>query len=160
MLTTITRATELRKQSKYQESRDLLQSLLGDDAFSAKAHLHVAWAYDNEGQERQAAPHYLAALEGALSPTERFDALLGLASTYRSLGMYEEALAYFEHIMTEYPDSIEVQPFYAMCLYNTGRHKDATALLLKLLVSTTKSDSIRSYRQAIELYAKDLDKTW
>lgn len=96
-----------------------------------------------------------------LSLVERFDALFGLAaSTYRSLGMYSEALIYFEQTLNEYPSSIEVQPFYAMCLYNLGRHKEATSLLLKLLVSTTNSDAINEYQRAISLYAQDLDKTW
>lgn len=47
-----------------------------------------------------------------------------------------------------------------MCLYNLGRHKEAIALLLELLVSTTNDESIKAYQQAILLYAKDLDKRW
>jgi tetratricopeptide (TPR) repeat protein len=74
--------------------------------------------------------------------------------------MYSEALTYFEQTLSEYPNSVEVQPFYAMCLYNLGRHKEATSLLLELLVSTTNSDAIKEYQRAISLYAKDLDRTW
>lgn len=160
MATVLQKAIELRKQGHYHESRVLLESLLTDSVDAAKAHLHIAWSYDNEGKEQQATKHYLASLEGSLSKTERFDALFGLASTYRSLGKYEAALEYFEQTLDEYPDSIEVKPFYAMCLYNTGRHKEATSLLLDLLISTTKSEAIKEYQRAIELYAKDLDKTW
>jgi len=153
-------AIALRKQANYQASRDLLITLLSDRQYAAKAHLHIAWSYDNEGKEQQAIEHYLASLCGPISSTERFDALFGLASTYRSLGEYQQALSYFEQTISEYPDSIEVQPFYAMCLYNLGRHKEATALLLKLLVSTTNSEDIKQYQRAITLYAEDLDRTW
>ncbi|MFM2601024.1 tetratricopeptide repeat protein [Vibrio fortis] len=156
----IKQAIELRKESKYQESRALLRTILNDDTFAAKAHLQIAWSYDNEGKEQEAIDHYLSSLSGSLSSAERFDALFGLASTYRSLGMYSEALTYFEQTLSEYPNSVEVQPFYAMCLYNLGRHKEATSLLLELLVSTTNSDAIKEYQRAISLYAQDLDRTW
>ena len=156
----IKQAIELRKESKYQESRALLRTILNDDTFAAKAHLQIAWSYDNEGKEQEAIEHYLSSLSGSLSSVERFDALFGLASTYRSLGMYSEALTYFEQTLSEYPNSVEVQPFYPMCLYNLGRHKETTSLLLELLVSTTNNDAIKEYQRAISLYAKDLDRTW
>ena len=156
----IKQAIDLRKESKCQESRALLKTLLNDKTFAAKAHLQIAWSYDNEGKEQEAIEHYLSSLSGSLSSVERFDALFGLASTYRSLGMYSEALTYFEQTLSEYPNSVEVQPFYAMCLYNLGRHKEATSLLLELLVSTTNSDAIKEYQRAISLYAQDLDRTW
>ncbi|CAH1559592.1 tetratricopeptide repeat protein [Vibrio rotiferianus] len=156
----IKRAIELRKEAKYKESRALLSTLLNDESYASKAHLQIAWSYDNEGKERDAINHYLSSLSGRLSSQERFDALFGLASTYRSLGNYSEALSYFEQTMSEYPNAIEVQPFYAMCLYNLGLHKEATSLLLELLVSTTSSDAIKEYKRAISLYARDLDRTW
>ncbi|MFM2609665.1 tetratricopeptide repeat protein [Vibrio chagasii] len=153
-------AIERRKEAKYRESRALLGSLLNNDKYSARAHLQIAWSYDNEGKEKEAITHYLLSLSGVLSLTERFDALFGLASTYQSLGMYAEALNYFEQTLKDYPSSVAVQPFYAMCLYNLGRHKEATSLLLELLVSTTNSEAIKAYQRAISLYAQDLDKTW
>ncbi|GAB7219597.1 tetratricopeptide repeat protein [Vibrio comitans] len=156
----IKQAIELRKEAKHKESRGLLTTLLNDENYAAKAHLQIAWSYDNEGKEQVAVAHYLSSLSGLLSSVERFDALFGLASTYRSLGMYSDALSYFEQTLSEYPSSIEVQPFYAMCLYNLGRHKEATSLLLKLLVSTTNNDEIKEYQRAISLYAQDLDRTW
>lgn len=160
MITIIDQAIALRKEAKYQESIALLTTLLNNENYSAKAHLQIAWSYDNEGNEREAIAHYLSSLSGLLSPTERFDALFGVACTYRSLGMYSEALGYFDQTLNGYPSSIEVQPFYAMCLYNLGRHKEATSLLLELLISTTNSDAIKAYKPAISLYARDLDKTW
>ncbi|AQM66605.1 Tetratrico peptide repeat protein [Vibrio campbellii] len=156
----INQAIELRKTEKHHESRALLKTLLNEKAYTAKAHLQIAWSYDNEGKEHDAVTHYQLSLKGTLSSVERFDALFGLASTYRSIGEYAEAIKYFEQALSEYPDAIEVQPFYAMCLYNLGRHKEATSLLLELLLSTTDSDAINKYQRAISLYAQDLDKTW
>lgn len=156
----IEKAISLRKETKYNESRALLKSLLNNESYAAKAHLQIAWSYDNEGREQEAIGHYKSSLSGILSATERFDALFGLGCTYRSLGDYSEALEYFEQTLSEYPDSIEVQPFYAMCLYNLGRNKEATSLLLDLLVSTTDSKAIKEYQRAILMYSKDLDRKW
>ncbi|MGF1841637.1 hypothetical protein L4C39_00310, partial [Vibrio clamense] len=83
----IKQAIELRKEARYQESRALLSTLLNDENYVAKAHLQIAWSYDNEGKEQEAVGHYLSSLSGLLSSVERFDALFGLASTYRSLGI-------------------------------------------------------------------------
>lgn len=160
MESTIENAIKLRQLGKFAESRLLLGTLLPNPKLGARAHLQIAWSYDNEGKEREAIFHYESALVGPLPKTECFEALFGLASTLRSLGRYEKALQYFERTLSEHPDSIGVQPFYAMCLYNLGRHKEATALLLELLVSTTESDAIIEYQRAILLYAKDLDRKW
>ncbi|OEF81241.1 tetratricopeptide repeat protein [Vibrio breoganii] len=156
----IENAIALRKEGKYSQSREQLEGLISSELYQGRAHLHIAWSYDNEGKEQLAISHYQQALLGKLTSIERFDTLFGLASTFRSLGQYEIALSYFEQTMSEYPDSVEVQPFYAMCLYNLGEHKRATSLLLELLVSTTSSAAIKEYQRAILLYAKDLDQTW
>ncbi|ELA7191260.1 MULTISPECIES: tetratricopeptide repeat protein [unclassified Vibrio] len=156
----IENAIALRQKGHHKESRKQLRLLLDDKKYQGKAHLHIAWSYDNEGKEVEAIDHYLTSLSGELSTIERFDSLFGLASTYRSIGEYNQALNYFEQTIAEYPESLEVKPFYAMCLYNLGRHKEATSLLLDLLVSTTDNESIKDYQRAISLYAKDLDRKW
>ncbi|GEM79157.1 hypothetical protein VSU01S_14020 [Vibrio superstes NBRC 103154] len=150
----------MRKEGKYSESRRLLEGLLLNEHYQGQAHLHIAWSFDNEGREQLAISHYQQALLGKLTSIERFDTLFGLASTFTSLGQYKKALRYFEKTIDEYPNSVEVQPFYAMCLYNLGEHKKATSLLLELLISTTSSEAIKEYQRAILLYAKDLDQKW
>lgn len=156
----IKQAIALRKTGEFAQSRALLTPLLRDNYTGGVAALHIAWSYDNEGRESDAVSYYQAALSCPLTKSERFDALFGLASTQRSLGRYDEALTTFEMTMTEYPDAAEVIPFYAMCLYNVGRPKEAISRLLTLLVSTTDLDAIKQYQRAILLYADDLDKTW
>lgn len=158
-------AIALRESGNHNKSRLMLAELLPDPEFGARAHLHTAWSYDNEGKESQAVSHYESALVGPLSGTDRFDALFGLSSTLRSLGRYENAVHYFEQTLREYPKATfpqvkAIQPFYAMCLYNLGRNKEAVSLLLELLVDNTNNDEIKQYERAIRLYAEDLDRTW
>ncbi|SDH91387.1 Tetratrico peptide repeat-containing protein [Vibrio xiamenensis] len=156
----IDNAVALRKSGNHIASIALLEPLLAHDAYRAQASLHIAWNHDQQSQEQQAVQHYQAALEGPLLPSDRFDALFGLASTLRSLGDYQQARHYFELTLQEFPEHLEVKPFYAMCLYNLGDSKSALALLLELLVSTTDNAAIQDYQRAIRLYAADLDRTW
>ena len=160
METTIAEAIELRRAGEFDASRALLTTLLDNARYAPRAHLHIAWSYDQESKESAALPHYESALHGELETDDRFETLFGLASTLRSLGRYEDAIGYFERTIADYPERIEVKPFYAMCLYNLGQHKAATELLLDLLASTTDSAAIKRYQRAISLYAKDLDRTW
>ncbi len=44
MESVIEQAIDLRKAPNYQESRALLTTLLGDENYVAKAHLHIAWS--------------------------------------------------------------------------------------------------------------------
>jgi hypothetical protein len=50
--------------------------------------------------------------------------------------------------------------FRAMALYNVGDSKEACQVLLRVLSETTADERIRSYRNAIDIYAADLDRTW
>ena len=156
----IDQSIKLRRSEAYDESRELLSTLFVNPEYKAKAHLYTAFTFDNEGKETDAIFHYETALAGELSSSDRFEGLLGLASTLRSLGQYADALVYFEKLTLDYPNALEYQPFYAMCLYNVGEHKKATALLLYLLINTTNSEAIKEYHRAIRLYSKDLDRKW
>lgn len=156
----IERAIALRRSQMHEESRALLSDLLLDPALKSQAHLNIAWSFDSEGKENEAIPHYKECLKGHLSKEDRFNALLGLASTLRCLGHFEEASPYFQTLSDEYPDSEAVKPFFAMCLYNCGQPKKAVEMLLSTLLSTTNSDEILAYSTALSLYSEDIERTW
>jgi predicted Zn-dependent protease len=101
------------------------------------------------------------ALDGdGLSAVERRGALLGLGSTYRTLGLYPEAVAVLESGATEFPDDRALAVFLAMARYNAGDPKQAVAGLLTLLVETSSDPEIQRYHRAITQYADDLDRVW
>lgn len=105
-------------------------------------------------------PFYETAIDLGLDAADLEDALLGLGSTYRALGRYPEALATLDRAVTEFPNNRGIQAFRAMALHNNGRGKEACELLLSLLSATTSDDDIAGYRQAIDIYAEDLDRVW
>ncbi|GAA2225688.1 tetratricopeptide repeat protein [Streptomyces amakusaensis] len=117
----------------------------------------TAWAHDVLGREAEAVPHYERALAApGLTPEDRREALLGLGSTYRALGRYEEAERTLRLGVAEFPEHGGLRAFLAMALFNTGRHEESVRLLLELLAATSEDPSVRPFRAAIENYARDL----
>ncbi|MGW6396095.1 tetratricopeptide repeat protein [Streptomyces sp. NPDC055103] len=94
-----------------------------------------------------------------LTPDDRRGALLGLGSTYRILGRYDDAVTLLTAAAEEFPEDGSLRAFLAMALYNTGQHHESVRTLLRLLAATSDDPSVRAYRQAIEHYAEDLDAT-
>jgi tetratricopeptide (TPR) repeat protein len=99
-------------------------------------------------------------LELGLLGEERQGALLGLGSTYRTLGMYEESKLVFEEAMKEFPDCREFQVFYSMVQYNLKEYGKAMEILLKQLSETSVDEGIQSYKKAILFYSDKLDQLW
>jgi len=105
-------------------------------------------------------PFYLAAIDAGLSDEALRSAYLGLGSTYRVLGRYQEALATFDEGLSKFPGAAELEVFKSMALYNVGRNREAVAGLLAVVVETSNDQTVQSYRRAIALYAEDLDRQW
>lgn len=156
-------AVGLREQGRQEEARDRLVELAARRPEDAEVAYQTAWAHDALGLEAEAVPYYERALKptGAtgLSEEDRRGALLGLGSTFRVLGRYEEAVATLRGAAEEFPDDGALRTFLAMALFNTGDHHESARLLLRLLAATSDDASVRRYRRAIEYYAEDLDAT-
>src|SRR5690606_11311944 len=156
----------------------------------ARLNYLVACAYDGEGLEHEAVPHYakaiatglesdelrtahlglgttssatgrnVKAIAEGLEGDELRNAHLGLGSTYRAIGRYEEALDTFDRGLETFPGAPELLVFRAMTLHNLGRSEEAVSQLLKVLVEHTDDESILRYRRALEFYADRLSETW
>ncbi|GHG28880.1 tetratricopeptide repeat protein [Streptomyces zaomyceticus] len=153
-------AVALREAGRREEAREKLVALAAEHPEDAETAYQTAWAHDVLGLEAEAVSYYESALAGTgLSSEDRRGALLGLGSTYRVLGRYEEAVALLTGAVEEFPEEGALRAFLAMALYNTGEHHESTRLLLRLLAATSGDPSVRTYRRAIEHYAGDLDAT-
>lgn len=153
-------AIQLRESGKLEEARSLLLELLEQQPLNPSVWYQCAWIHDVLGLEREAVPYYKKSLELGLQEEERQGALLGLGSTYRTLGKYDNAKAVFETAMREYPDQREYQVFYAMVLYNQQAFSEAMSVLLKQLAETSSDEGIRIYKKAILFYSDKLDQIW
>ncbi|MCA0988563.1 tetratricopeptide repeat protein [Guptibacillus algicola] len=156
----IERAIEYRQEGKHQEANEMFVKLVIENPYDASVHYQCAWSFDVLGKESEAVPLYEKAIELGLPSSELEGALLGLGSTYRTLGKYEKSKGVFLKGLEQFPNNRAIQVFYAMTLYNLGENGKAMEYLLTNLVETTSDESILSYRKAIEFYSDKLDEVW
>ncbi|GGT49032.1 tetratricopeptide repeat protein [Streptomyces purpureus] len=170
-------AVALRERGEREEARGRLLALAGRWPEDREIAYQTAWAHDVLGLEAEAVPFYERALAGdgpgngagpgalsgagpgTLSDEDRAGAMLGLGSTYRVLGRYEDAERLLRRAVELFPDHGGLRTFLAMALHNTGRHEESIRLLLELLAATSDDPTVAELRPAIAFYAKDLSAT-
>ncbi len=154
------KAVASRNSGHHKESNELLLKLVQEFPNDASINYHCAWSFDLLGEESKAVPFYEKAIKLGLSSKELEGALLGLGSTYRSLGEYERSKNVFLKGIELFPDNKAIQIFYTMTLYNLNEHSKAMELLLKCLTETTTDVEITKYKTAIDFYSNKLDEIW
>jgi tetratricopeptide (TPR) repeat protein len=154
------KALELRKDGKKKESNHFLLKMVEKYPDNALINYQCAWSFDILGEESKAVPFYEKSIKQGLSGKDLEGAILGLGSTYRTLGKYEKSEKVFLKGIELFPTNRAVQVFYSMTLYNLSEHKKAMEFLLKCLIDTTTDSEILSYKEAINFYADKLDEMW
>lgn len=154
------RALQLRAEGCHAESLELLLALHAVTPDDPRINYQCAWAHDLLGRELAAVPYYERAIALGLADDDLRGALLGLGSTYRALGLYEQAARTLRRGAELFPADRAFAVFLAMSLYNLQQPGAAIELLLRQLAETTQDESILRYRRAILFYADKLDQTW
>ena len=153
-------AIYLRENGRAEEARELLLELLAEKPDDPQINYQCAWVHDSLGREREAVPFYERAIEEGLTGEDLEGAMLGLGSTYRTLGEYQRAVEALRSGTTQFPNNRAMQVFLAIALYNTGECREAVELLLRNLAETTGDEGISAYNRALLFYAGRLDETW
>lgn len=112
------------------------------------------------GEESKAVPYYKEAIQGNLNEEDLANAYLGLGSTYRTLGEYENSKHMLEKGLKKFPHNLAIQVFYAMTLFNLNEHERSMELLLKNLASTSSDPQIQTYKKSIIFYSDKLNEVW
>ena len=86
-----------------EQARTLLLDLNAAYPDDPEITFQTAVVHDNLGLERAAIPFYVRALEQGLSQADLERALLGLGSTYRGLGEYQQAVETLRRGVSEFP---------------------------------------------------------
>lgn len=150
----------LRQAEQYDEALQRLEALLTADPNDPLVNYHCAWTHDAMGDENGAVPFYKRAIENGLAGDDLKGAFLGLGSTYRCLGRYEESAQVLRQAIQQFPGVRQFEVFLALTLYNLGEHASAMELLVKNLAETSEDETIKRYRRALLFYADKLDQTW
>jgi len=160
LVTTLIDADKLRAKDRHEEARQLLVKLAVEFPTNPVVQYKTACIHDFLGLEQDAIPYYHAAIENDLPGDDLRGAYLGLGSTYRTLGKYEESKKTLLEGLSRFPDAKEMKIFLAMTLYNLGENHEAVSSLLKIIVATAPDAEIKNYERAIRFYADDLNKKW
>ena len=157
--------TELREkgranqdQSLLEEARTHLLELVAAYPDDAEVNFQAAVVHDNLGLERESIPFYLRALGQGLSGASLERCLLGLGSTYRVLGEYQQAEETLRRGGKEFPDNRALQVFLVSTLYNKRQHKEAMELVLVNLLETTSDEKLQYFKRGLLYYASHLDE--
>jgi tetratricopeptide (TPR) repeat protein len=157
---TLERARQLRQLGQHEEARQWLLTLLSATPEDPILNYEAACVHDFLGLEREAVPFYERALANGLSGEPLQGALLGLGSTYRALGEYQQATATLRRGQELFPEHREFSTFLALAYYNIGEYNDAVRTLLINLIETTQDPNLVRYERALRFYADHLDETW
>lgn len=160
-------AIQLREEGRAKQDRDILGKALeilfeleAAHPDQAEVLYQLGVAHDNSGLGREAIPYYVKALELGLTGPDLERCLMGLGSTYRALGFYQEAVETLRRGMREFPDNRAIQIFLSIALYNTQSYKEAMELALTHLLETTTDEKLQYFGRGLSYYAKHLDETW
>ncbi|RBP95923.1 tetratricopeptide repeat protein [Cytobacillus firmus] len=158
MSTDLEKAIVLRNLGKYKDSSLLLVKLAEEYPVNPVIHYQCAWSFDVLGEESKAVSHYEKAIELGLPESDLPGAILGLGSTYRTLGEYEKSKMVFEKGISQFPANRAIQVFYSMTLHNLGKHSEAMEMLLRCVAETSDDPEVMQYKKAITFYADKLDE--
>jgi tetratricopeptide (TPR) repeat protein len=142
------------------EARTQLLDLVAVYPDDAEINYQTGVAHDNSGLGQEAIPFYVRAIEQGLSGPDLERCLLGLGSTYRVLGFYQQAVETLRRGVREFPHHRGLQVFLAMALYNTQNYKEAMEIVLTNLMETTTDEKLQYFKRGISYYAQHLDETW
>ncbi len=156
----LAQAIEHRTAKRYDEAKVLFAALYAANPDDPLLNYHYAWLHDSMGEEGAAVPFYERAIAGGLQDADLRGAMLGLGSTYRTLGEYQKSADMLRRGMFRFPEAGEFPVFLAMALYNTGEHAEAMELLLKVIADTADDDGIQNFGRAILFYSDKLDEVW
>jgi tetratricopeptide (TPR) repeat protein len=146
----------LRRDGKADQAFDAVKEAIAQFPTSPDLYYMAGCICDAHRTETEAVPFYVRSLELGLCGLDRRDALLGLASTYRSLGKYEESKRAFEMGIREFPQYRPYYVFMALTQFNLKKPEEALKLLLDQLVETSSDHAILSYERALRFYSTRL----
>ncbi len=156
----IKKAVELRNQGKLEESNEVMKDLVKEYPENAEVNYQCAWSFDVLSLEKEAIPYYEKAIAGNLNDEDMQEAYIGIGSTYRVIGRYQDSKDIFEKGMKLFPENRAMQIFYAMTLHNLGLYNKAIEIVLRNLAETSNETEIKKFSKAIRFYSDKLDKIW
>lgn len=152
-------ADHLWREGRQGEALEILSGVLAQDPGDAAANFSYARVLDGLGREREAIASYARAIAGGLPEKELQEATINLGGSYRAVGEPAEAVEVLRRGLVKFPQNQALRTFLAMSLHDLGEHREATAILLRLLIETSSDAWIVHYQRAIDHSADEIGKS-
>lgn len=149
---------KLRSEGSLEKTMEHLSETLRKHPDNPSVHYQIAWTHDALGKESDAVPAYEKAIALGLKGEELEGAYLGLGSTYRCLGDYQNSNRIFSKAISEFPQNGALKAFSAMTQYNLGNTQAGFKILLEELVRSSSDEKIKAYKKALLFYSDKLDQ--
>ena len=117
------------------------------------SYIKQAQAYESQNKTTEANEYYLKAQE--IFP-DRYEAKFGLAKTYGWLHKNELALKYYQELLKETPDNVDLLEAYANYLKDNKDYEQSLKIYKKL-IAVTKNDKYKINIAEIFLQQKEYD---
>ena len=117
-----------------------------------QAVIAAAYACDRLGKEEEALKYYETAWLSGIPDYERFEFMIGFASTLRNIGREQDAVGMLKTASSEFPKSTAIMAFLALALFSAGDPKQAFATMLKAALSAAREDGFEGFERALREY--------
>lgn len=131
------------------------QGLVTEYPDEPRAWYELACSFDREGREEEAVAPYKRALALGLAEPDLQGALLGLGSTLRNVGAFDEAVQLLTDACERFPERADLRVFLAFARQSAGDGNGALATLLNLILESPGID-VHGYERAIRYYTDEL----
>ena len=122
----------------------------------AEINYQLAWTCDVLDRTEEAVSYYEKAIALGLPANELSGALIGLGSTFRTLGHAHRATKVLRSGKAQFPENREFDVFLALSLHDEGQHAEAMRLVLETLCATTEDPGLTAYQRTLRHAASKL----
>jgi Flp pilus assembly protein TadD len=120
-----------------------------------RAWYELACSFDREGREEEAVAPYKKALALGLTEPHLQGLMVGLGSTLRNVGAFQESVDFLSAAVERYPDHADLRVFLAFAKHSAGDHAGALVEALDVILATPGVD-LHGYGRAIRYYTDEL----
>ncbi|RYL92138.1 tetratricopeptide repeat protein [Sporolactobacillus sp. THM7-4] len=150
LVETIRAACRLIDSENGKQGMDQLRDLWSQNPDQGEVFLEVALELDKRSMEDEAIPLYVKALELDLPDEKEWIALACLASSYRNIGDYVNALKTINHARKKYHSHPVIECFYSLILLDSKKCTEAVRTLGMTLLREADPNVFNGFREALE----------
>ncbi|UFU00125.1 tetratricopeptide repeat protein [Radiobacillus kanasensis] len=153
----IEKGRDLLAKGKPQEAIKFFQKLTKEPNVSGEVYLYAGMTYDNIGNEKDAIPLYIKALnKGIENEKELRDCYVCLASSYRIEGELTTSLSYLTEAKERFPTDAVISTFLALTLFDMKEFRKTVKELGNTLLDESNNQELMNFEKPLRQYFNNI----